>query len=564
MRYTIAQIDSVVGDFSANAKKIAALAKQVFQNEKPDLLLFPEMSLCGYPPLALLDQSCFLKKTIEALEFLKSEVPADLAVGLGYVTKNDQSGKRLFNTYGIIHQGKIIFEQNKTLLPCYDFFDESRYFESAKTRSLFDFHGEKIGFAIGEDFCKEAVTSNGVNPMDELLAMGATTICVPSASPFYLGKSESRINLAKEYSAKGNVPVVYINAAGANDSVIFDGTSFAVAPSTNHSALTMLAPSFEETTVTWDDKSSLTEIIIPQKTEVIAPSNLCAKELDDLEAALVLGIKCYMQKCGFVKAHLGLSGGLDSALVLYLAVKAVGKDNVKTFGLPSHFSSEGSKDDARELAKNLDCHFEILPIASMYNSFMESLSGVFENRPFDTTEENLQARIRGTLMMAYSNKFNSLLLTTGNKSEVAMGYCTLYGDMNGGLNPIGDLFKTEVFAMCKRINQRSLENGGKIIIPESIIDKPPSAELRPDQKDQDSLPPYEVLDEILRLYLYEDLSKQEIVSRGWDEAIVTRVIKTTARSEFKRRQAAPILSVSKRPFGTNRKMPMARHLYEID
>jgi NAD+ synthase (glutamine-hydrolysing) len=566
MRYTIAQMDSVIGDFSANAKKIVTLAEQALQHEKPDLLLFPELALCGYPPLSLLNQSRFLQKNNDALDFLKKELPVDLAVGLGYITKNSECGKGLCNTYGIFYQGKIIFEQEKMFCSSYDFFDESKYFEATKTCSLFEFGGEKIGFAIGENFCKEksSVKIDESNPLDELVKKGATLLCVPAASPFYLGKSESRIVLAKQFVAKENVPLIYINAVGANDSIIFDGASFVVSSSNNNSALAMITPSFEESLVTWDNNVPTKEVHVPQKSEIISPSNLSAQELDKLEAALILGIKSYMQKCGFAKAHLGLSGGIDSALALYFAVMAVGKDNVKTFGMPSHFSSEGSKDDARELAQNLDCHFEILPIAPMYNSFMESLSGVFENRPFDTTEENLQARIRGTLMMAYSNKFNSLLLTTGNKSEVAMGYCTLYGDMNGGLNPIGDLFKTEVFAMCKRINQRSIESGGSIIIPESIIDKPPSAELRPDQKDQDSLPPYEVLDEILRLYLYENLSKKEIVQRGWDEVIVTRVIKTTARSEFKRRQAAPILSVSKQPFGTNRKMPMARYLHEID
>lgn len=566
MRYTVAQIDSVIGDFSANIKKIAAFAKQALQDEKPDLVLFPEMALCGYPPLALLDQNSFLEKNDEALEYLKKEIPADLAIGLGYAAKNTCSGKRLVNMYGIIYQGKIVFEQTKKLLPRYDFFDESRYFESAKSQSLFEFCGEKIGFAIGEAFCHEAVLleKHDDDPVNELLKMGATMICIPSASPFYIGKSENRIHLAKKYSAKGNIPVVYVNAAGANDSVIFDGASFVVSPVKDHPVLNMLAPAFEEAMITQDNKSSLKEIIIPKKTEPISPSTLSAEELDDAEAALVLGIRSYMQKCGFKKAHLGLSGGLDSALVLYLAVKAIGKDNLKSFGMPSHFSSEGSKDDARELAKNLGCHFELLPITHVYDSFLKTLSGIFEDRPFDVTEENLQARIRGVLMMAYSNKFNSMLLTTGNKSEIAMGYCTLYGDTNGALAPIGDLFKTEAFAMCKRINQRSFEQGGSIIIPESIIDKPPSAELRPDQKDQDSLPPYEVLDEILRLYLYEDLSRQEIVSRGWDEATVSQIIKTTARAEFKRRQSAAVLNLTKRPFGSGRRMPMARYIYEIE
>ncbi len=567
MRYTIAQTDSVIGAFAANSKKIVALAKQAVQDEKPDLLLFSELALCGYPPMDLLDQPVFLEKNYEALEYLKKELPPNLAVGLGYVARNTGPGKNLTNAYGVIYQGNIIFEQIKTLLPSYDVFDETRYFEPAKKRSLFEFAGEKIGFAVCEDLWRESVIPGGtyaIDPVDELLAAGATLICVPSASPFYSDKLDTRISLAKHYVNEGKVPLIYINTVGANDSLIFDGESFAVCPSQGGAVLAMLAPAFKEALITWDSSMPPGEIRIPQKTGPVPPSTMYARELDNLEAALVLGIQGYMRKCGFTKAHLGLSGGIDSALVLYLAVKAIGKENVRTFGMPSHFSTEGSKDDARELAKNLDCHFELLPIESVYHSFMETLKGVFEERPFDVAEENLQARIRGTLMMAYSNKFGSMLLTTGNKSELAMGYCTLYGDMNGALAPLGDLFKTEVFALSKRINQRSLEQGGDIIIPESIIMKPPSAELRPNQKDQDSLPPYEILDNILRLYLYEDLSKQEIVRRGWDEELVSRIIKTTARAEFKRRQAPPVLKISTRAFGLGRRMPMARHIYEIE
>ena len=257
-----------------------------------------------------------------------------------------------------------------------------------------------------------------------------------------------------------------------------------------------------------------------------------------------------------------LSGGIDSALVAYLGVRAAGKENIVCFSMPSRFSSQGSKDDAEELAENLGCRYEALPIEPVFQSFLATLEGVFEKRPFDIAEENLQARIRGTLLMAFSNKFNSMLLTTGNKSELAMGYCTLYGDMNGALGPIGDLFKTEVFALCKRINERALEAGAKPPIPQAIIDKPPSAELRPDQKDQDSLPPYEVLDEILKLYLFDNLSKDEIARRGWDAELAGRIITAAARAEFKRRQAPPVLKVSKRAFGMGRRMPIAREVYE--
>jgi NAD+ synthase (glutamine-hydrolysing) len=271
-----------------------------------------------------------------------------------------------------------------------------------------------------------------------------------------------------------------------------------------------------------------------------------------------MGIREYMRKCGFKRAHLGLSGGIDSALVAYLGVRAVGKDNIVTISMPSRFSSQGSKDDARELAGNLGCRYEILPIEPVFTAFLSTLEGVFEGKPFDIAEENLQARIRGSLLMGFSNKWNSMLLTTGNKSELAMGYCTLYGDMNGALGPIGDLFKTEVFALCRRINERA----GKEIIPAAIIEKPPSAELRPNQKDQDSLPPYDLLDEILTLYLFENLSAAEIAARGFDAALASGIIKTVARAEFKRRQAPPVLKVSPRAFGMGRRMPIARDVYE--
>jgi NAD+ synthase (glutamine-hydrolysing) len=286
-------------------------------------------------------------------------------------------------------------------------------------------------------------------------------------------------------------------------------------------------------------------------------------ELDILEEGLVMGIRDYMKKCGFTRAHLGLSGGIDSALAAFLGFRAVGAENIVCFSMPSRFSSQGSKDDAAELAANLGCRYEVLPIEPVFRAFLSTLEGVFEGRPFDIAEENLQARIRGSLLMGFSNKFNSMLLTTGNKSELAMGYCTLYGDMNGALGPIGDVFKTEVFALCRRINERALEAGRRAPIPQAIIDKPPSAELRPNQKDQDSLPPYEVLDEILKLYLYHNLSADEIAKGGWDRDLAARIVKTVARSEFKRRQAPPVLKVSPRAFGMGRRMPIARAVYEV-
>jgi NAD+ synthase (glutamine-hydrolysing) len=286
-------------------------------------------------------------------------------------------------------------------------------------------------------------------------------------------------------------------------------------------------------------------------------------ELDILEDALVMGIREYMRKCGFTRCHLGLSGGIDSALVAYLAVKAVGAENVVTISMPSRFSSQGSKDDAAKLAENLGCRYETLPIEKVFTAFLSTLEGVFEGLPFDIAEENLQARIRGSLLMAFSNKWNSMLLTTGNKSELAMGYCTLYGDMNGALGPIGDLFKTEVFALCRRINEKAFASCGKAVIPLAIIEKPPSAELRPNQRDEDSLPPYHILDEILSLYLFDNMNADEIARQGKDRALAASIIRTVARAEFKRRQAPPVLKVSPRAFGMGRRMPIARMIYEI-
>jgi NAD+ synthase (glutamine-hydrolysing) len=562
MRIAIAQINSTIGDFSGNKEKILHFARRAAA-EKAGLVLFPELAVCGYPPMDLLDQDCFTELNIRTVRMLQQELPPDIAVGLGFVNRNPfQSGKSLVNVYGVLHGGRLAFQQLKTLLPTYDVFDEARNFEPARNWDLFEYRGERIGFAICEDLWRETGipgTFYAKDPVRELLDQGVTLLCAPSASPYEKGKLKVRKDLAERISLRGNIPLIYVNAVGANDQIIFDGRSF-IMNGVGSKALTE-AKAFDEDFIIWDSD------LEPSKSEPAFGTHcegdgLSAYELDIMETALVTGIRDYMKKCGFTRAHLGLSGGIDSALVAYLAVKAVGPDNVDCFSMPSRFSSQGSKDDAKELAGNLGCSYRTLPIEGVFSAFLSTLEGVFENKPFDIAEENLQARIRGTLLMGYSNKFNSMLLTTGNKSELAMGYCTLYGDTNGALGPIGDVFKTEVFALCRRINEREAAAGGKAPIPEAIIDKPPSAELRPNQKDQDSLPPYEVLDEILRLYLYENLSKDEIVKRGWDAALAERIIKTAARAEFKRRQAPPVLKVSKRAFGMGRRMPIARVIYE--
>ncbi|MDR0402185.1 MAG: NAD+ synthase [Treponema sp.] len=563
MKIAAAQINSVVGDFAANREKIIAFSRDA-RKAGAELVLFPEMALCGYPPMDLLDQERFVELNIQSLRILQRELPAGIACGLGYVNRNiRRSGKALVNAYGLILDGELVFEQIKTLLPSYDVFDEARYFEPAKSWPVFEWKNERIGFAICEDLWRETETPGtryARDPVRRLMDKGITLLCVPSASPYYAGKLGERQALAERICQRGSLPLVYINAVGANDSIIFDGRSFVTAPGTDAARpgaggaspeIRASARAFEEDLLLWDSAEEGRRL------------ESAGEELDTLEGALVAGIRDYMAKCGFKKAHLGLSGGIDSALVAYLAVRAAGKENVTCFSMPSRFSSRGSRDDAAELAAALGCRYETLSIEAAFSAFLTTLEGVFEGRPFDLAEENLQARIRGTLLMAYSNKFNSMLLATGNKSELAMGYCTLYGDMNGALGPIGDLFKTEVFALCGRINAREKEAGRKEIIPRAILDKPPSAELRPDQKDEDSLPPYKELDEILRLYLFDNLSAGEIAARGKDRELAERIIKAAARAEFKRRQAPPVLKVSPRAFGMGRRMPIARAVYEL-
>ncbi|MDR2477796.1 MAG: NAD+ synthase [Treponema sp.] len=575
MRISIAQINSTIGDFEGNREKIVNYVRRAREEQNAELVLFPELAGCGYPPMDLLDQDRFVELNIRNVHLLQRELPPDVAAGVGFVNRNPYSeGKSLVNNYIVIHEGRIVFEQIKTLLPTYDVFDEARNFEPAREWSAFQFRGESIGFAICEDVWRETDvpgTTYTRDPVRELLKQGITLLCVPSASPYVAGKQQIRRALAERISGRGNVPLVYINAVGANDQILFDGRSFVTVPGGGNVPL-LTAQTFAEDLVCFDTAAQITHNdtfsppavpLVSAGSSYAAGVNVTAEELDVLEAGLITGIRDYMRKCGFKRAHLGLSGGIDSALAAWLGVQAAGKENIICFSMPSRFSSQGSKDDARELAENLGCRCETLPIEPVFNRFLSTLEGVFENRPFDIAEENLQARIRGTLLMAFSNKWNSMLLATGNKSELAMGYCTLYGDMNGALGPIGDLFKTEVFALCRRINDRAREAGTKPPIPQAIIDKPPSAELRPNQKDQDSLPPYEVLDEILKLYLFNNFSKDEIADRGWDAELAGKIITAVARAEFKRRQAPPVLKVSPRAFGMGRRMPIARTVYEV-
>jgi NAD+ synthase (glutamine-hydrolysing) len=544
MKIGIGQVNSTIGDFPGNRAKILAAAKRA-KDDGADVIVFPEMSLCGYPPNDLLDHDAFAQENLKSLRLLQRECPNGIAVLVGYVDRNrDFSGKSLINNAGVILDGKIVHTQAKTLLPAYDVFDETRYFEPAPIRSVWEYKGERIGIAICEDIWWETENESGtrypVDPVNDLLSAGATLILAPSASPFFSGKVKVRHSLISGIGKASGVPVVYVNMVGGNDSLIFDG----------HSLVTSGDGTLIHRSLAFEEDYSVVDLTSTQEI------HLEVDLMQEIEDALVLGIRDYLGKCGFSRVHLGLSGGIDSALVAALAAKALGPGAVTAFGLPSRYSSEGSISDARKLCENFDIPFSIMAIEKPFEAFLETLEPQFQGYEPDVTEENLQARVRGTLLMAYSNKTGSLLLVTGNKSELATGYCTLYGDMCGSLAVIGDLFKNEVYALCRHINR----NGE--MIPEGIITKPPSAELRPDQKDEDSLPPYDLLDQVLDHYLLKSETGEEIVSRGYDRELVEQVLRLVGRAEYKRRQGPPVLKVSRKAFGTGRRMPIARVIYE--
>lgn len=549
MRIGVAQINPVIGDFAGNRQLILEFTEKS-KSLGADMVVFPEMSICGYPPMDLLDHGAFVRENEKSLRWLQHHLPKGIAVVIGYVERNKQPvGKSLKNVASILLDGTIESTQEKTLLPTYDVFDEARYFEPAREQALFEWRGEKIGIAICEDLWWEWGPVPGscypVDPVESLYDMGATVLVAPSASPFYSGKTRIRRELLERLSGTSNVPMVYVNTVGGNDSLVFDGNSMGV---TGDGILRCWAKSFEQDLLVFDtgDKGQIGHMGVREELE----------KYEEIRQALVTGLQDYLRKTGFSRVHLGLSGGIDSSLVAVIAAQAAGPENVVCFGLPSRYSSEGSRSDSKQLADNLGVRFEVLSIEEPFAAFLDALLPVFKGKEPDVTEENLQARIRGSMLMAYSNKWNSLLLATGNKSELATGYCTLYGDMCGSLAVIGDLFKTEVYALSRHINNE------RKIIPESILTKAPSAELRPEQTDQDFLPPYDTLDEVLALYLLENKIFEEIVEMGYESDLVHRVVTLVARSEYKRRQAPPVLKVSSRAFGNGRRMPIARKVYE--
>lgn len=561
MKIAIGQINPIIGNFEYNKDKILDFTFKAL-SLKAELIIFPELCICGYPPMDLLDYDSFLDENLKYFRILQHEIPDDIGVILGYVNKNYQkTGKKLINSASLIYNKEILLTQAKTLLPTYDVFDEARYFEPAKDYSVIEFKGRRIGIAICEDIWWEMRDTTNMqyfaDPVDILLNKGADLLLVPSASPFYSGKFRIRYELLSKIGSSSGVPVIYSNMSGGNDSLVFDGQSMITS---NNGDLIKKAKAFDEDIIiqnTDELKNPKKIIILKNEIKNRADSYKLYDFIEEeVENALITGLRDYLGKCGFKKAHLGLSGGIDSALVAVIAVKALGQDKVTAIALPSEYSSKGSLDDAESLSKNIGIKLQRVPIKNIFKSFLTELDPLFKNLDQDITEENLQARIRGTLLMAYSNKFNSLLLATGNKSELSTGYCTLYGDMNGGISVIGDLFKTEVYALAKYINR------DKEIIPVSTITKPPSAELKPDQKDEDSLPPYDILDKILYYYLIENLTANEIISRGCEKETVNRILKMVARCEYKRRQASPVIKVSPRAYGTGRRIPIARYIYE--
>lgn len=525
LKIAIAQINSHIGNFTENSNKILKYALDA-QKKGADLVVFPELILCGYPPMDLLDREDFWEKTNNALKELCKKLPSDLGVILGSLREN------CYNSAFLIFEGEIKHYQDKTLLPTYDVFDESRYFKAADTWNIFEFKGEKIFMSI----CEDVWDGYDFNPHEKV---GDFDYFINiSASPFGQKKLAKRISLVKEVAVSKKAKSVYVNYIGANDELIFDGYSFIL---DENGELLALLEGFKEELYVYDFNT--------QKKD---SSNLDHNEMADIEKALVLGIKDYFAKNGFSKAVLGLSGGIDSALTLYLAAKALGEQNVHALLMPGPYSSDHSIKDAKDLCENLSISHHILSIKDAYENYLNILNPVFNGKGFDVTEENLQSRIRGDLVMAYSNKFGALALNTGNKSELATGYCTLYGDMAGALAVIGDLYKTQVFDLCRYINRE------KEIIPWNTIEKPPSAELREDQKDEDSLPPYNVLDSIL--YEYLELRKPaEAIAKdcSFDEKLVKDVIYKVYVSEYKRRQSPIVLKVSSKAFGSGRRLPIS-------
>jgi len=543
VKIALGQINPTVGDFSGNAAKIIQFAEQA-RSAGAGMILFPELSVCGYPPRDLVERPSFVARNRTTAEQIAAETRG-IAVICGLVTRAEaDSGKTVMNSAALLREGRIEFIQSKMLLPTYDVFDEMRNFAPAHSQQLFSFCGKQMALTICEDAWNDKHFWNKrlyrIDPIEELVRAGGNFVLNISSSPFWIGKRELRRDMLAAIAKNQHVPVAMVNQVGGNDSLVFDGSSLVLAPDGNVIAQ---GKSFEEDIIFFDSSNLTGEM-----HEQIAGEEASAYE------ALVLGTRDYVHKCGFQRAIIGLSGGIDSALTAGIAVDALGAANVIGVGMPGPYSSPGSISDARALAENLGIRFELLSINEIYQSANATLASAFAGLPEDVTEENIQSRARGLILMSLSNKLGALVLSTGNKSELAAGYCTLYGDMVGGLAVISDVPKTLVYRLSAYVNSRA----GKSVIPQATIDKAPSAELRPDQKDSDSLPPYDVLDTIVEDYVEESRSAEQIVQdHGYDPDLVKRVIAMIARSEYKRQQAAPGIKITPKAFGYGRRFPIA-------
>ena len=541
MKIALGQINPTVGDFCGNAAKIIEYCHRA-KAQGADLILFPELAICGYPPRDLVEKPSFVTQNAETLERIAKQTDG-IAVICGLVTPaQSETGKSVMNSAALIRNGRMEFMQSKMLLPTYDVFDEDRYFAPARKQEVVSLNGSRLALTICEDawndkhFWQKRLYS--IDPVEQLVRAGGNLVLNISASPFTTNKREIRKKMLQAIAADFRVPVVMCNQVGGNDSLIFDGSSIVIGPD---GRVLAQAKSFEEDLVLFDTETLQGDVHEqPADTEAEA------------YAALVLGTRDYVRKCGFKKVIIGLSGGIDSALTAAIAVDALGKENVMGVSMPGPYSSQGSKDDAMELARNLGIGYDVIPISPVFDEFRKALSPTFRNLPDDFTEENLQSRLRGSTLMALSNKFGALVLTTGNKSEMAVGYCTLYGDMCGGLAVIADVPKTMVYRLSEYRNRISP------VIPQPTIKKVPSAELRPNQTDQDSLPPYDVLDCILEDYVENYKTAEQIsIERGYDCKLVSSVIRMIERTEYKRQQAAPVLKISQKAFGLGRRFPIA-------
>ncbi|AMA09459.1 NAD+ synthase [Picosynechococcus sp. PCC 73109] len=564
MKIAIAQLNPTIGDLTGNAERILVAAEEAaIANVR--LLLTPELSLCGYPPRDLLLHADFIERMQAQLTTLAAKIPPTLAVLVGLATPNPEAiakgEKALHNSIALIDQGKVQHIFHKQLLPTYDVFDEDRYFEPGKQSNWFFLHPSptvaplKIGVTICEDLWNDQAfwgkRQYEINPLEQLAEAGVDLIVNLSASPYTVGKQRLREGMLHHGAQRYRTPILYANQVGGNDDLIFDGGSVAF---DREGQLVGRSPSFQESLLAVEFSPDQQTLSLPQGLPAAFQQTISPEyDADEAEifAALVLGLRDYARKCGFSKIVLGLSGGIDSALVAAIAVAAVGAENVLGVLMPSPYSSEHSLSDAIALVENLQIRHEIIPIEPAMQAFETMLGDLFAGTEFGVAEENLQSRIRGNLLMAIANKFGYLLVSTGNKSEMAVGYCTLYGDMNGGLAVIADVPKMRVFSLCKWLNR------DRELIPPAIITKPPSAELRPDQLDQDSLPPYPVLDEILKRVIHRNQSAPELHAAGYDHDTVAQVLKLLHRAEFKRRQAAPGLKITDRAFGTGWRMPIA-------